>query len=246
MIGTEYDQQRYKMTMPTHKLKVLRVIFDGEMTPSEIPALRGAIAGKVGRDHVLFHNHSEGGFRYSYPLIQYKCIRRHPALICIGEEGVNEVHHFFSQQDWSVEISGRKLPMKIEHMALNQFAMQVWDREFTYKIHNWVALSQNTYPAFQKEQTESGKIAFLERILTGNILSMAKGIGWYVEQDVITSITELSDPFPLKVKGMYVTGFRATFRTNVFLPDDIGLGKHVSLGFGVIKSLRPSRKQEPQ
>ncbi|MDX2246575.1 MAG: CRISPR-associated endonuclease Cas6 [Bacteroidia bacterium] len=227
----------------TPKLKVLRVIFDGEMRPSEIPALRGAIADKVGQASVLFHNHIESGFRYRYPLIQYKCIRNHPALICIGE-GVDEIHHFFSQKDWSVEISGRKLPMKIEHLDMNQFSMQVWDREFSYRIQSWIALNQETYREFQQITEKTQQIPFLEKKLTGNILSMAKGIGWFIEKPIKTRITDLADPYPLKVKGLYVTGFRALFRTNVFLPDGIGLGKHVSLGFGTVQQVKNDRAEK--
>ena len=54
------------------KLKFLRVQFDTEIAPYEIPAFRGAIASKVGRDSVLYHNHlDDKTFRYGYPLIQY-------------------------------------------------------------------------------------------------------------------------------------------------------------------------------
>lgn len=220
-----------------HKLKVLRIIFEGKIHPSEIPALRGAIAGKVGRDHVLFHNHLDEGFRYRYPLIQYKCINGHPALICIGEDGLNEIHHFFSQQDWSVEISGRKLLMKILDIHIDDYNLQVCDREFEYQIQNWIALNQQAHREFLSITQLSDQILFLEKKLTGNTLSMAKGIGWYVDAPIKTSITKLSKPFMVKIKGLNIIAFHAKFQTNVFLPNGIGLGKNVSFGFGVLSEV---------
>ncbi|MEZ4774444.1 MAG: CRISPR-associated endonuclease Cas6 [Bacteroidia bacterium] len=221
----------------TEKLKVLQIIFDGAIQSWEIPALRGAISAKVGEQSVLFHNHKETG----YPLIQYKCIRNRPALVCIGE-GLDEIHHFFSQQDWSVEISGRRLPMKILDISLNGYVMQVWDRGFEYQIQNWIALNQEAHRVFMGMKRPSDQIPFLEKKLTGNILSMAKGIGWYVDKPIETSITKLSEPFKVRVKGVGVLAFHARFRTNVFLPNGIGLGKNVSFGFGTVNELNTQNK----
>ena len=51
----------------------------------------------AGRENTLFHNHLGKDYRFSYPLIQYKRIRKKPHLFCI-EDGVDEVHHFFENK----------------------------------------------------------------------------------------------------------------------------------------------------
>jgi len=130
--------------LPVQQIKVLTVVFDSEIAGHEIPAFRGAMANKVGHQHTLFHNHQGDGYRYAYPLIQYKRIRGKTALVCLGE-GVDEIHHFFSHQDWSLRISGRDLDLKVEQLDLNEFTMQVWDQWFAYRLHNWIALNRHSY-----------------------------------------------------------------------------------------------------
>jgi len=84
------------------KIRVLSVLFDTELRASEIPAFRGAMVEKVGKKEILFHNHLPDGFRYRYPLIQYKTLGRKPAIICI-EEGVDQIHKYFEKTDWSIK-----------------------------------------------------------------------------------------------------------------------------------------------
>ncbi|MEM9722669.1 MAG: CRISPR-associated endonuclease Cas6 [Bacteroidota bacterium] len=214
--------------------KLLTVIFSGELRPHEIPAFRGAIAQKVGRKHTLFHNHKGDSFRYGYPLIQYKAIKRQPALFCIGA-GVEEIHHFFTQKDWSIQVSGRSLEMKIDQLYMNQHFLQVWEQSFSYRIHNWLALNQKSYKVFweKKDDPEEQK-AFLSRILRGNILSLAKGLDWRIDKEVKIQLSSDFRMRPTKVKGIAMSAFSLEFQSNVSLPPRIGLGRHVSLGYGSV------------
>ncbi|MEZ4687217.1 MAG: hypothetical protein R3B47_14465 [Bacteroidia bacterium] len=99
------------------QLRSLKVIFDEQLPANKLPAFRGAVAKRVGRQHTLFHNHQDGGFRYSYPLVQYTLDQGRPTLFCLGE-GVDEVHHYFQKADWSLEVHGRQLNMRIHDLRL--------------------------------------------------------------------------------------------------------------------------------
>lgn len=220
------------------KLRYLKVEFEGAIKPHEIPAFRGAVAQKAGLENPLFHNHDPGkGYLFRYPLIQYKTLRQKPALLCI-EQGVEEVHKFFENKNWEIEISGEKLNLCIDKLDLNQFTMQVWNKSFDYSIRNWIALNQENYQKYQALTGIAEKTEFLEKKLVGNILAFAKGIDWHVDKTIDLKITDLKTPKPVKVKDQKLMGFNATFRTNVFLPNFIGLGKNVSLGYGVVKKLK--------
>ena len=84
------------------KIRLLSITFDTEIKPYEIPAFRGAIIEKAGRESILFHNHlNEGAYLYKYPLIQYKMIGSKPCIMCI-EHGVDEIHKFFEKDRKSV------------------------------------------------------------------------------------------------------------------------------------------------
>ena len=221
----------------TKKIRVLTIWFDAEIENYEIPAFRGAIASKTSNDNMLFHNHLKNGdgFRYAYPLIQYKRIRKNPAIVCI-EQGVDEIHKYFENKCWDIEISGRWLSMKLGGINMNQFVMQVWDRSFSYTISNWIALNQENYPRYLELEKESEKREMLESILRANILSFAKGIGWHIENEIRVSINEIRNARGVMLKGKKMIGFDVVFSSNVFLPNTIGLGKSVSLGFGTVRS----------
>lgn len=222
------------------KIRVLTVVFDTEIAGYEIPAFRGAVIEKVGSDSLLFHNHLDSKqFLYRYPLIQYKMLNRKPAIMCI-DYGVDEIHKFFEKRDWSLKISDRWLDMKIDKLQMNQFVMQVWDKTFSYSIHNWIALNQENFSKYHDLATMTEKIEMLERTLKANILSFAKGIEWTVDKEIKLSIRDIRRNRTAKVKGRLLEGFDLDFSTNVFLPIHIGLGKSVSLGYGIVS--RPRRQ----
>jgi hypothetical protein len=226
------------MTPNSRKIRILQVIFDSEIQGHEIPAFRGAIIEKVGPENTLFHNHLSGNtFLYKYPLIQYKTINRCPAIICI-DYGVDEIHKFFENRDWNIKISDRWLDMKIKTLIMNQFTVNVWDKQFHYNIKNWIALNQENYKKYQEMEGLAEKTQFLESLLKANILSFAKGIEWTVEKPVELTITHMGETRGVKLKGQKVEGFNMDFKTNVFLPNNIGLGKSVSLGYGNVREIR--------
>lgn len=221
------------------RIKVLKVCFNGSIEGHEIPALRGAISAKAGRDNLLFHNHDGDSFRYRYPLIQYKRFGRKPAIVCVGE-GVDHIHKFFEKRDWSLEISGRTLDMKVERLDLNQYELSVSNRDFHYSLQSWLPLNQENYVEYMRLPAGEDNRRYLERKLTGNMLSFAKGVDWHVEQPIETEILDMAPPYMVTLKGVRLLAFNLTFRSNVFLPDGIGLGKGVSLGFGVLRKQHPT------
>jgi hypothetical protein len=220
------------------KIRILTVSFDTEITSFEIPAFRGAVIQKVGTDNVAFHNHLKGNtFLYRYPLIQYKQVGRKPCIMCV-EHGVDEIHKFFEKKDWDLNRSNRRLEMTISRLNLNQYTMQVWDKMFDYSIQNWIALNSDNYRKFQNMESLSERVTFLENTLKANILSFAKGIEWTVDKEIKVSINEIIRQRKAKVKGSLLSGFDVMFRTNVFIPPNLGLGKSVSMGYGVVRSLK--------
>lgn len=226
------------------KIKLLTVTFDTEIRDFEIPAFRGAVVDKVGRDNILFHNHlDDDKLLYKYPLIQYKTINRKPAIQCI-DLGVDEIHKFFEKNSWDLIISDRKLEMKILRLDMNQFTMQVWDKLFNYSIRNWIALNKQNYETYLTIDGLAEKVALLEKILTANILAFAKGINWTVDKPIIVKIKTLSETRDVKLKGRTVLGFNVMFASNVFIPKYIGLGKSVSLGFGIVTKPKPEPEQK--
>jgi Cas6b C-terminal domain/Cas6b N-terminal domain len=225
----------------SHSLKYLRVEFDEQISAYEVPQFRGALIAKVGRENVLFHNHlDDKQYQYGYPLIQYKTVFQRPTLVCL-QKGIDEMHHFFSQPEWTLQLHDKALQMKIAKLDMQEYTMNVWDKWFHYHIHNWLALDETSYHAYKQHDDEVSRIRTLESKLCGNIISFAKGIQWQLpEKDIRPLECRITSPIIpqiLKVKGVSLMGFSLDFKTNAFLPPHIGLGKSSSRGYGVVRSL---------
>lgn len=215
------------------KIRFLDITLENEISPWELKLIRGAIVALAGKEHVLFHNHQGDKFIYSYPLIQYKCIHKKPHIVCI-DQGIDEIHHFFENKQEGVFLGDRAYELKVGNIHLNQFTMQVWDKAFHYRLYNWLPLNQKNYELYHSLEDEQKQKNLLQKTLTGNILSMAKGIGWEVDKPIISQINEIQNIRILKVKGVKREAFTISFKSNVFLPNHIGLGKNASLGFGIV------------
>ena len=217
------------------KLKVLEIIFNPEIQGRQISAFRGAIAEKVGLENILFHNHTQNGLRYNYPYIQYKRLHKKAAIICI-DQGVDEIYKLFNQPDWKINLNGEQLELKIEKLNVNSFSLNVWDKFFAYRIFNWLALNPENHKKFRSTDNLTERIKILEKILTANILSFAKGVNWQLEENkkIELHITNIIAEKVTKYKNIPHVAFDVEFKTNVFIPQHIGLGKAVSHGYGVI------------
>ena len=220
------------------KIKALLVQFENDIPANRISSFRGAIIEKVGRENILFHQHKDDtSLVYSYPMIQYKIINKHPAIVCLGD-GVEEIHKLFEFKKWDIQIQDEKILLKILRLDLKTITLNVWDKMFSYDIRNWLALNKENYEKYLKEDSLAEKCRHLEKILTANILSFAKGVEWIIDKPVLVQISNLKAPKIIRYKGVPLAAFDVAFKSNVYLPTNIGLGKSVSHGFGILRMNR--------
>ena len=216
------------------KLKSLLVRFGNTSSHEELECFRGAVIHARENANVLFHNHEEDGrLRYAYPLIQYKRIQQKAAVLCLGE-GTEAIGEFFAACRFDVRLGERETTLEVESVKANQSLVQIWDSLFTYRIRKWLPFNQGNYGKYMALESIADRYAMLERLLTGNILSFAKGVGVRFESRVECKITAIDVPRILTYKGVKMMAFDAEFKTNVSLPDFVGLGKGVSLGCGTV------------
>ncbi|QOR75549.1 MAG: hypothetical protein IMW88_09395 [Thermoflavifilum sp.] len=223
------------------RLRTLLIRFENDLPAWQTPAFRGAVIEKVGREHILFHQHlGDEEFMYRYPLIQYKSIHQKPAILCLGE-GVDEIYKLFDHKSWTIDVRDQKYELIIDKLYLGQITMNVWNNSYTYTLSRWLALNEKNYEKFKGLTSSFDQLAMLEKVLIGNILSFAKGIDWHVEQEIKVRIDEIKQQRKLKYKDAFLMGFDLRFSSNVFLPEYIGLGKGASHGFGVVRKLREKK-----
>ena len=220
--------------MPKH-VRVLTVFFDTEISIQEIPLFRGAVLGSLGeRANLLYHNHTGvETFRYAYPLIQYKQLRGKAAMVCV-EQGADIIGQFLTQMPDTIRLGQREIPLQVRKAVPARILVQTWQTAFTYHISRWLPLNAKNYLRYQAAEDQAERIVILEAILRGNLLSMLKGVGIFLESELQVSITDLSVPYPIYNKGVALMAFSANFTTNLSIPNFIGVGKNASIGCGVV------------
>lgn len=217
-----------------NNLQTLVIQFSNDILQWEVPLFRGSVIDAMENTNILFHNHlDDDTFRYRYPLIQYKRIGGKAAIVCVGE-GTEVIGEFFNNANFNMQIGERTLLMEVERMDAKRTLVQVWDTEFRYTLRKWLPLSSDNYRIYQSLEGIVEQCSFLQNILIGNILSFCKGVGITIEQEVKCVITQIMETRTYAYKGVKMQGFDVEFKSNVSLPDYIGLGKGVSLGFGMV------------
>lgn len=217
------------------KIKYLRVQLKNEISEVEIPYFRAAIIAQVPPENILFHNHLGEGYRYAYPLIQYKRIHRKAALVCI-DQGAEQIFDLFQKKINTLQIGNRTMPLEIENLYLREINFQVWQNCFPFRLQRWMPFNDKNYEAFHQLKTVDEQQLMLQRILRGNLLAMAKGIGCWLDQEVIAKITHIHRNRLSTHKSYQAEVFDLEFKTNLILPDYLGIGKRAGMGFGTVSA----------
>lgn len=216
------------------KIRTFLIKFTAEIRQSEIPLFRGAINAILEENHsILFHNHTDDGFRYSYPLIQYKRIGGKAAIMCVGE-GTEVIGEFFSRQELSLQIGKRSIVCEVDEIVAKYHNITITEELIPYRIRKWLPFNSENYETYMKAKGIVEKYQILEKIMTGNILSMAKGLEMTIETPLCVKLEEIIDTYNITFKGIKMMSFDLDFMANITMPDFLGLGKGVSHGFGNI------------
>lgn len=217
-----------------YTLPTIIIQFDNEIESKAIPFFRGAVIASLEKKNILFHNHSEDKLRYSYPLIQYKRIHKKAAVMGIGK-GIEVITQLFTANNFRYLIGNENVEMQIETINAKDHEISLTENaDYLYRLHNWLPLNSNNYAKYQNTESMVERIQILERILIGNILSFLKGVGIHLEEQLEAHITDIKGQCALTYKNVKLIAFDIEFKTNVFLPQYIGIGKNASVGCGIL------------
>jgi hypothetical protein len=215
---------------------IIRLQFDRPVEMSRIQGkgIRGAIAGRFLEERLLHQHREDGSVEYRYPLVQYKRLGNEFLIVGLGCGA--ELVAGLSMVQEQFELEGVRCHLVSREMVARQVELTVSDRPVTYSfLTPWVALNEVNFARYQASGMAERQ-RLLERILIGNILSMSKGLGYVVTQEIKVSRLDVYPVrTPVRLKGVEMTGFKGTFAVNFDLPDLTGLGKSVSRGFGTVQ-----------
>lgn len=195
--------------------------------------LRGSIASQ-NMDESIYHQHYLQGVEYRYPLIHYH-FNNNIALITGWLRGVDETKKLFMNINF-LRIGDESYDIISKRLVIREQGFGISDEYFEYRfVFPWLALNSDNYQRYVKLSSDK-RLKFLEKILTGNILSASKGLNYTVEDKINVSI-RYSRRENCRLKGLPIIAFRGIFRVNFMLPELFGLGKSVSRGFGAVRRI---------
>ncbi len=199
-------------------------------------AIRGFF-GRLFKTVPAFHGHTGMAFIYKHPLIQYK-VRDGSALIMGLKEGayllkaVPPLEH--------MTIFGEQLPVVNQTRADDRADFGLCDRFSQYQfVTSWIALNQDNYHRYCAiEDDSTAKNRLLTRIFIGNLLSLSKAVGYVVDEPIQVDLT-IDGCEELEAKrGVHLVGFNGRFRANFAIPDNWGVGKFSSRGYGTVARVK--------
>ncbi|MEM7659705.1 MAG: CRISPR-associated endonuclease Cas6 [Bacteroidota bacterium] len=247
-------------------ISTLYTQFSLPLRPGQIPAFRGAVAEAAGWEQDLFHNHArtevvpapqpvaEGPstepeeappvtlkdqFVYRYPRIQYR-VRDGKAVIWAIGEGVPALRRWLMEKEDQILIGGRKRPLLIEQLREGSHQLRLLPKKRLYRLMDYQPFNGENYREWQQAEHLIARIQLIERILTGNLLNIAKVAGVFVEERIEAQLMNLRDTKTVRTHGTQRLAFNLIFQTNLDLPPSVALGRAVSHGFGVCERVAGS------
>lgn len=223
--------------MNTVELELLTIKYKVSLYNDAIPQFRGAMIQASGRKNTLFHNHLNKGVDYRYPLVQYKHLNGKAGMLLIGEgtKGLADLSSSFGKK---INVAGNVSTLELDFMRSKTVKICINNKMRSYRVVNWLALNQENYALFNNLVNVEDKIVFLQDIMKSHIMVFINAVGLRADKDIEVQFTEIDKDKVINYKGQLLQAFDLVMKTNVFLPNYIGLGKGVSIGMGCIKELR--------
>lgn len=216
------------------EIKTMSVVFKNRLSFREVPLLRGALLHLADGDSTLFHDHIGDKLRYRYPLVQYRESGGYASLFCLGDGVVAVESLLCAASSSEVRIGRREEKLLVDSETRRTDELVLSDEVQEYNIHRYLPLNQENYAKYKATDSIVDRYQMIEKCLVGNILSFAKSMGMFFEQQIKVKIQDVANTHEYTYKKVRMLGFDLRFKTNVVLPRYIALGKGVSIGFGEI------------
>lgn len=233
--------------MKDNALKTLSLSFSLPLHSRQIPQWRGAFVEMAGWEDELFHNHANEGsgvkgqeseirtkaYHHRYPLIQYR-VRRGKATIFAINEGVKALQQVLANSDWQVNWQGNIETLQVEDLGMNEHYFQMLSSPKEYRLKQWLALNQESYRQWQQCNGLLERAQLLQRKIENHLVGLFKGLQWDWPERLEVQLQNIDHSKVIHYHDAELMCFDVVFTSNVLLPSDIGIGKGVSHGFGVV------------
>ena len=178
----------------------------------------------------------DGSYRrkFSYPRVQVKILNEQIYIIGINE-GVDSV---LSLSGAIKELDFGNITFSIDDFEVETQAQQFIPSGSVIKysfLTPWAALNQITGDKYRSLPNKK-KISYLNKLLGFNLNFLAKEMGASVDNGIYTKV-KIPNLYPKSIDDNKWKSFKGEFKTNIVLPNYIGIGNGITRGYGTIKGM---------
>jgi Cas6b C-terminal domain/Cas6b N-terminal domain len=183
------------------------------------------------------HQNNAAGFIHRYPALQCKQLKGD--LITIGISQGASCLCQIAHDKVTLGTGENTCRITASDLAIRPEPFGIADTVFTYEfLTPWLALNQQHAKKFYDLKGKQQRDVFMQNLLTSQLISLSKSLDY----DMISQICcEAKVRFRReRIDRENVMVFFGKFRTNLCIPDHLGIGRSVSQGYGTIKRITES------
>ena len=232
--------------MPQQFSPLLSLRFNLALAPRDIRAFRGAFARLAGREADLFHNHNNAPERPAdyfsrYPVIQYRVRDHHAEVFALGA-GVPALEKLVdSGKLRNFNLRGHRQSLRViekEAQFLDPGLTVAQNLAHRYRIRQYLPFSQTRFHEYRQLERMGERIHLLETVLCNHLVSFcyAMEVPPPPAPRIQVALTQLHRQHCKRVLNRQpYQVFDLEFRSNLRVPERVGLGRKTAFGYGVVE-----------
>ena len=210
----------YTITLEPHD--PLRFSFD---------EIRMFLNTKLAAYSALWRNETPG-FIHRYPVLQ--CKRVKGDLVVTGISQGAGCLFSLARDHTDLGDGGSTCRITARDPAIRAEPLTVTDTLRTYEfLTPWHALNQQNAKKFYDLKGKPSRDAFMQKLLKSQLITLAKSLDYEITVPITCTAKVRFKRERIDRENVMV--FLGKFRTNITIPDFLGIGQSVSQGFGTVK-----------
>lgn len=187
---------------------------------------------KKSAEYTRLHKDSIPGFIHRYPVVQGKQIKNMLMVVGVGQGAA--LLQDISSDVKEVRFGETRCIISARDQEIRDEVFGISDKIRTYEfLTPWLALNQQNAKKFYDLKGKPERDAFMQKLLTGHLGTLAKSLDYDLPAPLLceSRVRFIRE----RIHQENVIVFLGTFRTNLTIPDYLGIGQSVSEGFGTIR-----------
>ena len=124
------------------------------------------------------------------------------------------------------------------HQREHRFQADDGKKKYTYLLFGYTPFRSQAYTSYQHTRSLDAKNALLHNHLLFHLSELADRMNWPAREPLTLDQFRVCKEKRSRLGSVLQVSFDLQFRTNLFIPEFLGLGRGAQLGLGVVRPLR--------